>query len=130
MRKFFVLFLFVFSICGCRHIEYVSVPEMHTKYEMQYVHDTQYNDHFYTEYYLGDTLVIRDSCYYYVERMSLDTVLIRDTVTDPTMLNDCIEELAELRRYKERSDVAKVVYIIAIVALVLGIIYAKKRKDN
>lgn len=79
---------FVLLLGGCRRIEYVSVPEVHTKYETQFVHDTQYHDHFYTDYFLGDTLVIRDSIYYFTAQITHDTVRSIDSipVTDTAAL--------------------------------------------
>lgn len=87
-------------LSGCRHIEYVAVPEVHTKYETQFVHDTQYHDHFYTEYYLGDTLVIRDSVYYFTAQITHDTMRSIDSIT----VTDTAALFALRRDYDSLTD--------------------------
>ena len=89
-------------LSGCRHVQYVAVPETHEVLVDHYLHDTAYIDRTHTEVLKGDTLFIHDSVNRYHAVILHDSVAVHDSVLDAGLLANI--ELSLQQQYQARLD--------------------------
>lgn len=69
------------ALCtGCRHVEYVSVPTVHTVLRDSIVHDSVDRHHYHNTFIKGDTVHLIDSSVYHHYHNVFLHDSIRDTV--------------------------------------------------
>lgn len=85
MSKYFFIPLFLLCLCaGCRHVQYVAVPSVHTQYRDSIVHDSVDRWHTHYEFLRGDTLLLVDTFY----RDRLLTIRVTDSIHDTVPVLD------------------------------------------
>ena len=85
MSKFSFIFLSCVLLCaGCRHVQYVAVPSVHTEYRDSIVHDSVDRWHTHYEFLRGDTLHLIDTFY----RDRLLTIHVTDSIRDTVPVLD------------------------------------------
>lgn len=99
---FFIVFVCCLILSGCRHVQYVAVPETHEVYIDRLIQDTTYVDRTHTEVLMGDTLFIHDSVNRYHAVILHDSVAVHDSVLDADLLANI--ELSLQQQYKDRFD--------------------------
>lgn len=97
-----VFFVCFFLLSGCRHVQYVAVPETHEVYIDRLIQDTTYVDRTHTEVLMGDTLFIHDSVNRYHAVILHDSVAVHDSVLDADLLANI--ELSLQQQYQARLD--------------------------
>lgn len=121
MKSNFFFICFVLSVClltGCRHVEYVAVPEVRYEHSRDTVHDSVDRWHTHYEFVKGDTMHSIDTFYqdrWHIER-SVDTLTEFIPVIDTAATNSLRRELQAVenssRRLKIRLALLSIVFLV------------------
>ena len=117
MRTYFFIILSCVLLCaGCRHVQYVAVPSVHTEYRDSIVHDSVDRWHTHYEFLRGDTLHLIDTFY----RDRLLTIRVTDSIRDTVPVLDTAA-LSSLRQQLAvaKSDSRRLTLWIVILAALL-----------
>lgn len=127
MRKYFFIFLSCVLLCaGCRHVQYVAVPSVHTEYRDSIVHDSVDRWHTHYEFLRGDTLHLIDTFY----RDRLLTIHVTDSIHDTVPVVDTAALNALRNRLAHEQSVSASLrgWLIILILLLFAAIFRRLLK--